>query len=185
MPETKIYLGYSDKLMLVNYVFKQGAKLIIDKHYSTPGYTFIDNIEEFASYFFESSMFFIVHDDFFRTPLEVRMQQEKKFFYIMQRYGGPYIDFYAPGNFNKKVIGQGFIGHYKSYYNIDGKNEQVVSPELKAFYKKIKSYIRKIRHTDIKLKNTNIILGKGAFEEVQNGAILIGCSPNKIKEFQK
>lgn len=166
MPQIDFYLNIEEKYNLVKFILDNKGFLIASLQYDEPRYDIIKNIADYSSFASENSMFFILHDSYMKYPLRFDYFEKgnKKKFFIMQRYGGPYIDFYSSGQIKGDFIGSGDIGHYPYFYNNDNRS---FSPpvELLEFYRTIAKYIKSIT-LPYKRQKRKYFIGKTLIQEV-------------------
>ena len=134
--------------------------MVPDLHYSEENYKTISNIQEYEPYVMSSILIFLVYPETFEYELEMRSftKDDKKLFYVVQRQGGPTIDFYSPGLIEDrdKMIGPGFLGNYSFYYS---KNKKIYPTELqKDLYKMLAKFIKE-KCKQVKLKKRSYWIG--------------------------
>lgn len=165
------YLSKEDKMELVALLFSKGATLIPSLHYPSEEYIELHSLKAYEEHVDKNRLMHIVHPSFSNMKLEFDSfeKEGKKVFYILQRYGGPTIDFYSPGNIVKKgveFIGPGFVSIYSYYWKI--KEKLPASDELKSFYRDLIDFIKN-RSTPIKYAKRIYYVGFGANQAILRG----------------
>src|SRR5438093_1100 len=179
MPQIDFYLSDTDAAELVGFILSQDAWLIADILYDERNYTIIRSVEDYIESRQLTKMVFIAHDSFFESPLEMRPIERKpgeSQFYIMQRNGGPTIDFYCPGdceNTGRKAIGPGMIGYYRTYWSTSLQENMKAPASLVALYKAITAKT-KVGAVKIAGKKRTYWVAKHALEAMKAGVELVG-----------
>ena len=148
MAQLDFYLSTEDKIDLMSFIFSEGGYIVPDINYEKPTYNLVKDLEGYSPFVEQNILFFIVHDSYLREPLSVRSisKDGKELFYIPQRNDGPTIDFYSSGRIEKggeDFIGSGNISHYSTYFSSSQNINVDVPEQLKQFYKKVSSHIKK------------------------------------------
>ena len=166
MPQIDFYLNIEEKHNLVKFIIGNNGFLIPSLHYDEPNYDIIKDIIDYKYFASENSLFFILHDSFLKYPFRFDNfeKDNKKIFYLMQRYGGPYIDFYSSGLIEGNFIGSGYIGHYPSFYNDEDLSFNPPK-ELLEFYKAIIKYIKSIT-LPYKTQKRKYLIGRKLIQDV-------------------
>lgn len=129
---------------LIEYLFSLDFEFIPSIDSEIENYNVVNSFEEFDLWSKKTRQFYLINKNFTTKPLVVKnfVRDEVTFFYISQRYGGPYIDFFLPATFNEDSteISSGFIGIYSSYYGI---NDIQSVDILNSYYRKISNFIKK------------------------------------------
>ena len=148
MAETSLIMTNDDALEIVEFIFDNGAYIVPDCHYRRMEYFSLFDLKSFVECY-EARLFFIIHDDWFMEPLEMKKinhRTEGVIYSILQKTGGPNLDFYFTGEFEKdgqQYIGTGFLGHHSKFW-INKEDDYVKAPKaLKDFYKSIISKFKK------------------------------------------
>lgn len=166
MPQIDFYLNIEEKCNLIELILENNGILIPELNYDSPEYHIIHDINEYNDFTMENSLFFILLKSYMKYPLKFDYfeKDNQKKFYIMQRYGGPYIDFYSSGSIEGNFIGSGAISYYPYFY--DDKNLSFYPPiELIEFYKTITKYIKSIT-LPYKTQKRKYLIGKKLIQEV-------------------
>jgi hypothetical protein len=172
MAEMNFIFNLKEREDFVKFCFEQAFSIIPDIGYEDNSYYLIKNIEHYHEYMNESVRFFITCDKYQAYPLEMGSykKDDKNIYYIMQRYGGPSIDFYTPFFAEKKYnkIGPGLISVYPFYYHY---NEKLIpNNELKKAYNLLISYISK-RSKKVKIGKKNYWIGINTIERVKEATL--------------
>lgn len=166
------FFTLSEREGFVKFCFDNGFAIIPDMQYEDNSYYVIKNLEHYRNYMNEYVRFFIISEKYQAYPLEMDNfeKDNKKVYYIMQRYGGPSIDFYTPFFAEKKhdKIGPGLISIYPFYYHY---NEKFIPDnELKKVYELLTSYIRK-KSKKVKIGKKNYWIGINTMERVKEATL--------------
>src|SRR3990172_5733752 len=117
MPELGLFLSWRDIEEFVECALREGAVLIPHLHYDTPEYVTLRNRASFNDFRRKTSLFFILRSSSLVSPLEMDsfVKKGKRFFFIIQRSGGPTIDFFAAGDFrgsHQHLVGPSSLGYH-------------------------------------------------------------------------
>lgn len=177
MPELDCFLGRKEQFDLAAYFLKEGAVLVPSKHYETSKYEEINNEAQFQCARDEGiTLFFVISDIFYKSPLEMRAVPNSDNYFIPQRNGGPTIDFSCGPITTKegiKYIGPSFISYYPSYWNTLSQKNELPPEQLKLFYGNATRYLRKIG-SRIKTEKRAYLVGDDAWKLHEQGAKFIG-----------
>jgi hypothetical protein len=189
MAQLDFYLNGNDKNSLVSYVLSEGGYLVPDINYNGPKFNVIDNLEDYQLHVNQNRLLFILHNSYSKQSLTWRkiQKENKTVYYIPQRVGGPTIDFYSPGLIEKDgqhYIGPGNVSHYPSYFDTALNSYLSVSEELKLFYKRLISQIKKNSYA-IKLNKRTYWIGNGAIKDISSGYNLINIENKVLIDFLK
>ncbi|MBB3057921.1 hypothetical protein [Mucilaginibacter gotjawali] len=172
MAEMNFFLNLNEREDFVKFCFDNAFTIIPDMQYEDNSYYVIKILGHYRKYMNECVRFFIISEKYKAYSLEMDNYEKdnKRIYYIMQRYGGPSIDFYTPffaeRNYNK--IGPGSIGIYPFYYHY---NEKFIpDSELKNAYNLLISYIRK-KSKKVKIGKKNYWIGINTLESVAEGTL--------------
>ena len=142
MAELGLILSKNEESRLVERALHAGCWLLPDVHYEAPQPTRISKIEEFDQWRKSTGLFFIQHPSFVKTPVEMTEIEKdgKKVFFIMQRNGGPTIDFMTAAEFEeggRAKINPGFLAHHKSFWNSSTQRNEDMPPELLSLFREL------------------------------------------------
>ena len=189
MPELQLFMTGRDEVELVKFVLSEGAGLIPDLDYPRPKLELVSNGSEFVSARALTRHFFIVRDDYFKMPLQLRKieKQGKLAYYITQRKGGPTVDFLASGIFTRDggtFIRPGMVSHYPTFFDDQKGCFQKTPKELIGFYRDITHFLKE-SYVRVKPKKVAFWLSPDAQSELRQGAKLIGLEDLSAEEILK
>lgn len=150
MPELEIIIDNKDEDLLINYILQDGNILVPSLFYNKPEHFNIENFESFKMHQNNTRLFFIINYNWLKEPLclkKVHNKIEGEKYYLMQKNGGPTIDYARNIEFNKngkRYLSVGFIGYHKYYWSTISKKNEKVSYELLNTYKKIIKFYKTI-----------------------------------------
>jgi hypothetical protein len=140
MPDLEFVMADSDRLRLLEWTFRQGARLVADLHYSECHYEEIDSVSK-LQLSLPHPYFFVLRHDWQKEGLLMKPVVNKfkgPGFYIAQRVGGPalhYRLFPQRDCDGGSLLGGGTVGYYPFYYSsIDGGRTLAANQFLKGFY---------------------------------------------------
>lgn len=177
MAELTLYPTEYDELPIVDLAFQLGCKLILDLNYPTAEYQSLSTLEEYKRYRASTRLFFLLSEQFFCSPLEMRrIEKDGKTVYYIADSGGPLIHFLGGGLFEEagsKFIRPSSIGHHSRYENNVSHAMEKPPSQLVETYKALQKLIRRsFRHS--KPGKVSFWVGPQAVQAVQNGAKLVG-----------
>jgi hypothetical protein len=96
-------LSEKERLAFLEFVFKNECTIVPDRRFEKKKYEVVTDIESYFNYAKDSPLLFFLNKRYSIYPLELEsLDTDKgKRYFIMQRYGGPAIDFFSP------IIGKG------------------------------------------------------------------------------
>jgi hypothetical protein len=173
MSQVDFFLSEKERLEFIQYCFKHGCNIIPNQHYNTDKYLIASNMEQYEKYCKKSPLLFITSNKFSMHSLELDYFEvdDKRRYFIKQRYGGPTIDFFSPviGELEDNVVGPGHIGIYPFYYH--GSKRFVPNKFLTEFYKLFTIYIKgscqKIKLTQRTFWVGNATIDRAKKEEIK------------------
>ncbi|HEV8283658.1 MAG TPA: hypothetical protein VGQ09_05070 [Chitinophagaceae bacterium] len=172
MPELDFILNEEERILVVEFAFENGCKLIPGRHYSEKKYEMCTNMEDYSRFCQNEPLLFIINKKYSIYPLEFDFFENEngKKYFIKQRCGGPTIDFYSPilGEKKDNIVGTGLLGIYTHYYH-DGK-KFVPNSELSNIYKELSSFIKRMSRK-IELSERTFRVGKKTIEKAMQGKI--------------
>lgn len=165
MAQTDFFLSIEEREQFVLHCFEKKCSIVPHLHYSTSDYITLHSMDEYKKCD-NHTMFSIVNSAFSDSMLGIDFNiiNNRKRYFIMQRYGGPTIDFFSPifGQIDNKTIGPGYIGIYPFYY--DKKGEKLYPNDgLKQYYNEFIKFIKKIS-TPVKLTKRTFWIGHKAID---------------------
>jgi len=151
MPEMEFYITDDERMELFDYVTNNEGVFVPALHYNKPEATPIQSKAELIKCIYEQVVgFYVISPRFQTEPLtfdRLGENNEDKY-YIMQRYGGPYIRFgFYRGYADDAPIKckSTLFFHYPRYihYNdFETYEEFPATEELKAYYKMIIKFLK-------------------------------------------
>lgn len=143
MAQLDFFFSIEDRELFIEYCFNKKCFIIPHLPYKSSEYITLISLIQYKKC--EPHTIFSIGDNtFFNYPLKLDfniIDNEKKYF-IIQREGGPTIDFFSPvfGQLENNIIGPGYIGIYPYYYNEAEKIYPSVT--LKAHYNDFTKFIK-------------------------------------------
>lgn len=180
--QADFYLSKEDKLGLAELIFSKGARLVPSLHYDSERYIELCSVKDYEEYVDRNILMHIIHPSFSKMNLEFDSFEKdgKKVFYLLQRYGGPTVDFYSSGKIFKdgvNYIGSGFISIFSYYWK--GKEKIQATEHLKSFYKGLSSHLKS--HSNlIKYSKRVCYVGSGAAQLVLQGYKIVSLTDEMI-----
>ena len=168
MAQLDFFLSIKDREHFIEYCFDNKRHMIPHLSYSSPSYITLKNLTEYNRCE-PHTLFSIVEEKFFNYPLKLDFNiiDNKKKYFIVQREGGPTIDFFSPvfGQIENKVIGPGYIGVYPYYY----KNNEKIYPDtnFKECYNDCLKFIKQ-NSKPFKIGKRKYWIGLNAIELCRN-----------------
>lgn len=187
MAQLDFFMLEDETSAFLNYLLDQKCEFIPDLFYESREIRILDNLRSLTSYVPINRLFFIVNKIYSKYPLEMRQvkRAEGERFYLVQRFGGPTIDLFIPkiiiDEEAKRFISSGFLSIYPSIYTAD-KQEVKASSELKFFYSKVVSYVKRASYK-LSTERRTYYISKGTLEEIKAGALPVGVSSSYINIF--
>jgi hypothetical protein len=162
----------TERQLLFDFCFEQGCMLIPNMHYNDNSYLLLKNTEEYIKYAERCPLVSVVKHNYQVYPLEMDFfeRESKKIYYVKQRFGGPFIDFYSPvlSETEKNKVGPGFMSIYSFYHHY---NQQFIpSPPLSETYDTLKAYIKRIC-VGAKIGKTKYWIGRNTIAQFRNREI--------------
>jgi hypothetical protein len=178
MTELGILLTSSEERSLVEFVLSKGAFLVPDIDYSSGEYVAIRSLSDFLRYRAATRLFFIVHEDYLIAPLEMRQTVKggNLVYYVMQRNGGPTIDFLSTVEFTENSeakVNPGYVAYHRTFWNPKiGENEKPPNSMVRLFGE-IRSFIRNMA-TAAKLGKRTYLIGEEMNAALKRGTKTLG-----------
>jgi hypothetical protein len=136
MPELSLFLDSDDERSLIMMLFARGAHLVADLRYECQEYFQIRDWSMYAKARANAGLFFILFDVYDESPLRMFRIESGNYngrYAVMQRTGGPTIDFLASVEYRKddcEQISDGMIGYHPTYRSTITHEIEEVSKEL-------------------------------------------------------
>ncbi len=155
MAQTDFVLGMRDQEDLVRFLFSAGATMVPSMDYASANYVELRSVEAALTAIGSGELtgpIFVLDRKFSQYPLVMDSvesaaaeQSRQERYFLHQRHGGPYLDFYScftkPRSL-QPVITSGFIGFYRTYF-VGPKETEVPAPQaLKDLYRRAASLVR-------------------------------------------
>lgn len=148
MAEVGIVLSREEEANLVKLALSMKAWLTPDLDYVAPWPIRIKTYDDYKVHRQRARLFFILHDSFFVAPLEMRKIEKggRSVYFIMQRNGGPTIDFLSTVEYEehgKTHLGPGFLAYHRTFWNPKSEANEVPSEGLISFFKELTRTVKK------------------------------------------
>jgi hypothetical protein len=178
MPDTQLFMTESDETELAAHILSLGCQLVPDLKYQGSAYQKIMSTDKFTEARLSTRLFFIMKEELLESPLELRPVSNlaEVFYYVSPRSGGPTIQLLASGVFTedeKRYLRPGFLSCFPNYWSTTTGKEVRPDQVFRGLYKAVQKYVRST-FVQVKLNKASLWLGKGAAEEVAEGAWLVG-----------
>lgn len=173
MAQLDFYFSIEEKNKLVELVFEKKGVIAVDSDYLSPCYTILKNMHEYRDFAESNNIFYILHEDYVKYPLQFSTfnRDNQTFYYINQKYGGPYIDIYTTGLLENNRIETSNI-HYYPYYYVDKETQINPTHELLDFYNSLTKFIRK-NSLPYKMTVRKYWIGKQLIQDVINDKVVL------------
>lgn len=169
MPQIDFFLCREDKIILADFIFKSGCRIVVEDNYDCKVFTTISDLNKYEEYVMTNVLLFILHPETLKHPLEWGSYEKdgNTRFFLRQKYGGPTMDFYSPGMVEQrdKLIGPGFLSSHSYYYSDNVKFYP--NDAYKHLFKTFSSYIKK-NSTPVKLQKRTYWIGNNAIRVCRN-----------------
>ncbi|MCG2618206.1 hypothetical protein LZZ85_28180 [Terrimonas sp. NA20] len=172
MSQIDFFVCNSERRDLLSLCLGNGLTLIPDMHYQDNSYMSIKDFDGLELYNDNSPKFYLTSQKFTFYPFKIDsvINSGRLIYYIVQRQGGPYIDFFTPvlGEVNNNIIGPGFVGIFPFYYN--GLQKIHPNQEFIKAYKELVIAIKKIS-VKVTLGRRTFWIGKETVDLVKRGKV--------------
>lgn len=179
MPQLDFFLTQDDELEVVDWILSRSAWLIPDRDFATSSCEEVRARDAFLRIKGKARLFFILHDSYYRIPLELRRYgsgPKQGEYFIVQRSGGPALSFLCLPPFvrdGEQYLPPGMIAYYKTYWNPDRGLNESTPPELVVFYDQLSRVIRQ-NGQPVRMGPRTLWVGKHARAERAAGMKLVG-----------
>ncbi len=178
MAEFGFVLSKREEEALVRAALDSGAWLVPDVDYKTPEAARISTYTEYEGYRGSTRMFLIVHPSYFAAPLEMKetSKEGKCVYFIMQRNGGPTIEFMSSVEFReagRAKINPGFLAHHKTFWNPKTHRNEDMPAALLKLYRELSSIAKKIA-TRQKVGMRTYWIGNVVKDLIEAGKLCLG-----------
>jgi hypothetical protein len=176
MAELNFIFSDHDQVLLIEKILESEAEIVPYLAYNQPKHNVITDVENFQQLLQCQNMYgpaFVTWKDTHRFPYAYDEVEKEggKFYFLQQRYGGPYINLlpcHTIDDDGSDYITTGFVGYYTRYW-IEGLTKEIpVSEELKRHYKEITAFIRKISKR-IRAGSRIYWVGANALDQLNKG----------------
>ena len=145
MPQTDFLGMPEDEERIIRHAFAQGMEIVPDLSYASRDIIVISEWEPYRQFRNQTTLFFLFSADTLLSPFQTGELKDHEQYYIMQRFGGPYVMFSYYSPYEKAgitIIPGGSISHYATYYDSLTGEHVKPSAEFKKLYRSIDSEIR-------------------------------------------
>ncbi len=133
MPETEFYMNEEDERKIIDFLLSSQSWMVPLLRYKSPVYSVIRDIASYLEARHKKRHFFVLHDDWFTSPLEMHEftwdVDGKKYHHLTPREGGPTIDILFSNRIERQgvsLLTSGSIAYYSWYW--DTKAEERRNP---------------------------------------------------------
>ena len=149
MAELGFVLTKQEEEGLIRHALGRGCWLVPDVDYESPEPIRITTYEQYEGCRKSTRLFFILHPSFSGAPLEMRetIKDNRRVFFVVQRNGGPTIDFLSSVEFSEAgqaKINPGFLAHHKTYWDPRAQKNESVPAALPEFYRDLSAEAKKL-----------------------------------------
>jgi hypothetical protein len=188
MPELSLLLNSNDECSLITLLFEKGARLVADLRYDSPEYFPIRDWSKYSKARANARLFFVLFDSYEECPLKMELIRGGCFegkYAIMQRTGGPTIDFLASVQYRKDDcdrISDGMIGYHRTYRNTITTEMEEVPKELVTIYRDVAKVLKTNYKTIKSHGSRTYLIGPHAYQLVKNGTLKLGVEGLELPE---
>jgi hypothetical protein len=178
MAEIEVFATDDETVQLAKWLLDQGCELIPDSHYETGRPQQLTDLAAIQTISQTSPHFFAVRSDWVESPLRAREvnANDKHFFYIDPRTGGPTMEFYWGRDFEKegcRHLSASWLS-FNIWYEDSLTGERKKPPEtLRRFYAEFAKNVRSGRRR-IKPGVREFWISPRIEALVRDGTVLIG-----------
>lgn len=140
-----IILDACDRREFVYFLCSSGFELISGRLLDTPEIVRFSNADQFLCDD-SAAAAFLVRPDYEECPLELQRLPSSGKYTIMPRNGGPTIDISWPWEGildGERVVRDGSLSHYSSYWNTVLKASVAAPPRLKSAFREVTTFLKK------------------------------------------
>ncbi|WP_312508875.1 hypothetical protein [Chryseobacterium culicis] len=149
MPDTSYYIDDHSRVKLFDYILSLNGKIIPDLNYSDENFIIISCSDQFLDFIDHKTVrFFIISDKFSEEELVMKKNRfsETPIYNIVQRMGGPYIDFALYRGFSESAkvpFKRTDIGYYTKFLDKNDLSiEHITNNNVKVFYNEMIKFVR-------------------------------------------
>jgi hypothetical protein len=150
MPQTDFYFSRADLKLIIEFVCDEGGRIVVDRHYFSPDYPEYRSWADVEAFVPDQGNFgvFLISREWERSRLEIHnfIRDGRTIYYISEKNGGPTINVSISQPVTKngqRTLGQGSIHYCPRFWNPLSEEMEVPSEELKSFYKRIVTLLKK------------------------------------------
>jgi hypothetical protein len=178
VPEIQLFQDSEDEAQLVRTLLLANAHLVPDVDYAERTWVTIRDIETYDIFRSRARLFFVLHESFSRSPLEmVEVEKDgRNIHYISQSSGGPFLDYLAggvPGMIEESKLASGMLGFKALYWDTVAHCTKRPPAQLVAFYGELAKTIRS-SYLKFKPGKVTYYIGPGALNKARSGMELVG-----------
>lgn len=189
MAELDFYMKQcTAETIVLDFLLKEGFVFTPSKLYPDKKALYLNNFDSVKEAAYQVGYLYLTHPSITKYDFVLKdiIKENKEYFYIMDKYGGPYLDLYFPKQYEENNVlnySAGSIGAFNIYYQQDGENiRELDTTNLKEAYRKVCNHVRK--HTIVikTIKGRTYRITEELLENARKGeAILNGFSEESLK----
>lgn len=178
MAELGFILSRQEEEALVRSALDVGASLVPDMDYTTPDAAQITTYPEYEEHRRQTRMFFILHPSYVTAPIGLREtpKDNKRVFFIVQRTGGPTVDFLSSVEFSeagRSKINPGFLAHHKTFWNTKTQRNEDMPAALLELYRELSLAVKRMAIRQ-RVGVRTYWVGKAVQKLIENGVLDLG-----------
>lgn len=125
----------------------KGAVLVPDVEFGSPIHDEVRTVEDYLRFRETTRLFFVLHDSFTVAPLELRSIQREggQRYYVMQRSGGPTIDFLSTVQFVEEGVDKvnpGYLAFHRTFWDPKAGENRRPPDDLLKLYDELRSLLK-------------------------------------------
>lgn len=178
MAELGFILSKEEEEGLVVRALDASAWLVPDIDHQAPEPLRVTTLREYEECRKSTRMFFIQHPSYVKGPLEMReaLKDGKRVFFVMQRNGGPAIEFMSSVEFaegGRAKINPGFLGHHKTFWNPATQRNEEMPTDLLRLYRELSTEVKRMA-TREKVGVRTYWIGNVIQDRINTGSLRLG-----------
>jgi len=183
MAELEFILSKVEEETLLKTALGSSCWFVPDINYGTAKPAHVTTYEEFKKYRERTRMFFILHESYIAAPLEMReiLKDGQRVFFVMQRNGGPSIDFMSSVEFieeGRTKINPGSLAHHKTFWNPKTRRNEETPGVLLKLYRELSAVVKKVA-TRHKVGVRTYWIGNAVHDRIKSGQLDLGIVPQR------
>lgn len=146
MPQTDFLGMREDEERLIRYAFKLGMEAVPDLRYQTRDVIVVGEWEPYRKLREQTTLFYLFSVGTLLSPFQTGELKELGHYYIMQKFGGPYVVFsyYSPyEEAGATIIPGSSISYYPTYYNSLTGEQAKPCEDFRRLYRSLDSEIKR------------------------------------------